>query len=88
MAECFLPQNHIMHQLSRIKHLPAYIIQGRHDVICPPFSAYGLAEKWGPNAHLQLVDDAGHSAFEPGIINGLLKALDNLSADNHFSYPV
>ncbi len=39
MAECFLPQNHIMHQLSRIKHLPAYIIKGRHDVICPPSSA-------------------------------------------------
>ena len=30
---CFIPENHIMNNIERIKHLPAHIIQGRHDVV-------------------------------------------------------
>ena len=30
----------------RIEHLPAAIVQGRYDMVCPPLSAWRLAEGW------------------------------------------
>lgn len=74
--DCFMPDGHILANIDRIKHLKATIVQGRHDVICPPISARQLALAWGTRADLQLIDDAGHSTFETGIAHALLAALD------------
>ena len=76
--QCFMPDAHILSNIDRIKHLPAHIIQGRHDVICPPFTAQKLALAWGNNARLQMIDEAGHSTFERGIAHALLAALDTI----------
>ena len=73
---CFLTPDHILENLNRIKHLPAEIIQGRHDVICPPVTARMLAKSWGSRARLRLIDEAGHSTFEAGIAHALLAALE------------
>ena len=59
--------------------MPVRIIQGRHDVICPPNTAYNLKSKWGDNAKIKLVDDAGHSTFELGIQKNLMYYLDEIS---------
>lgn len=75
---CFLPDHYIADHIDHLDGIPAAIIQGRHDVICPPFSAHMLAERW-QSATITLVDDAGHSAFEPGILSSLLSALDRIS---------
>ena len=77
--DCFLPPDHIMKHINIIRHLPAHIIQGRHDVICPPVTAHRLAEAWGRQATLRLVDDAGHSTFETGIAHALLASLDEFA---------
>ena len=74
-----MPTNHIMTNISVIRHLPVHIIQGRHDVICPPVTAHRLADAWGRQASLRLVDDAGHSTFENGIAHALLAALDEFA---------
>ena len=76
--QCFMPDAHILSNIDRIKHLPAHIIQGRHDVICPPFTAQKLALAWGKNARLQMIDEAGHSTFERGIAHALLAALNTI----------
>ena len=76
---CFMEPNHILDNISKISHLPAYIVQGRHDVICPPNSAFQLADAWGKNAKIAFVDDAGHSAFEAGILQQLINALKSFS---------
>ena len=76
--QCFMPDAHILSNVDRVKHLPAYIIQGRHDVICPPFTAQKLALAWGKNARLQMIDEAGHSTFERGVAHALLAALDTI----------
>ena len=78
LHDCFMPDSHILSNIDRIKHLSAHIIQGRHDVICPPFTAQKLALAWGNNARLQLIDEAGHSTFERGIAHALLAALDSI----------
>ena len=77
--DCFMPQNHLLDNLSTISHLPAWIVQGRHDVICPPHTAHTLAKKWGAQAKLVLVDEAGHSAFEAGIVSQLMNSLSHIS---------
>ena len=74
--QCFLAPDYILENLDRIKHLPAEIIQGRHDVICPPVTARLLAKGWGSEPKLRLIDEAGHSTFEAGIAHALLAALE------------
>lgn len=58
-----------------LKDIPAVIVQGRYDVVCPPRSAWDLHRAW-PEADLRIVADAGHSAFEPGITHELILATD------------
>ena len=76
--DCFMPRNHIIDNIGRVAHLPVIIVQGRHDVICPPITAFNLAAKWGKNANLQIIDAAGHSTFESGIARALMAALDKI----------
>ena len=63
--------------VSRIRHIPATIVQGRYDVVCPVVTADTLARAW-PEAEYQIVPDAGHSAMEPGTRTRLLGALDRI----------
>ena len=76
--DCFMPETHILSNIDCIKHLSAHIIQGRHDVICPPSTASKLALAWGRKARFEIVDEAGHSTFEKGIAHALLAALASL----------
>jgi proline iminopeptidase len=58
-----------------IRDIPATIVHGRYDVICPLRNAWRLHRAW-PEAKLVIVDDAGHSANEPGIVDALVAATD------------
>ncbi|MHB8680068.1 MAG: prolyl aminopeptidase [Rudaea sp.] len=58
-----------------LKNIPAVIVQGRYDVVCPLRSAWDLHRAW-PEADLRIVADAGHSAFEPGNTHELIEATD------------
>lgn len=71
----FLPSNAILDNIDRIRHIPAFIVQGRYDAVCPIITAHELAAAW-PEAHYQVVRDAGHSAFEPGIRSALIEIMD------------
>lgn len=73
----FIPEDHVIDNVGLINHLPCIIVQGRYDVICPPWTAQKLADAW-PGIDLVMVDDAGHSAFEPGIKSELVKATDQM----------
>ncbi len=71
----FMEENQLIDNVDRIRHIPAVIVQGRYDVICPVVSAWELAEAW-PETELRIVDDAGHAAFEPGNVHELIMATD------------
>ncbi len=70
----------ILRDVPRIRHIPAVIVQGRYDVVCPLRSAWDLHRAW-PEATLAIVPDAGHSAFEPGILDQLIRATDRFAAN-------
>jgi proline iminopeptidase len=67
----------ILRERSRIKHIPATVIQGRYDMICPPVSAWKLAQGWDA-CEIRLIPFAGHALSEPGISEGLVRAMDGL----------
>lgn len=67
----------IMRERARIKNIPATIIQGRYDMICPPVSAWKLAQGW-ESCDLRIIPFAGHALSEPGISEGLVRAMDGL----------
>jgi proline iminopeptidase len=68
----------LLDDVARIRHIPAVIVQGRYDVVCPARSAWDLHKAW-PEADLRIVPDAGHSAFEAGITSELVTACDKFS---------
>jgi proline iminopeptidase len=69
------PPRDLLSNVSKIRHIPATIVQGRYDVVCPMESAWALHRAW-PEAELRVVDDAGHSASEPGNAHELVEATD------------
>ena len=77
LNNCFLKDNEILNNLNTIKNIPVNIIQGRHDTICPPFTALKLRNKL-TNSKLIMVENAGHSAFETGIKNALIKSISEI----------
>jgi proline iminopeptidase len=69
--------NQILHNAARLADIPGTIVQGRYDMICPPTSAWGLAQAW-PRADLRLIPLAGHALSEPGISAELVGVMDQL----------
>lgn len=79
----FMEEDQLINNIERIRHLPAVIIQGRYDAVCPPVSAYRLHEAW-PQARLQIVADAGHAALEPGTAAALVAATEQFRLQQGF----
>jgi proline iminopeptidase len=73
--DIFLPQNALLDGISRVRRVPAVIVQGRYDAVCPIITADALHLAW-PEAQYIIVQDAGHSAWEPGICAELVKATE------------
>jgi proline iminopeptidase len=71
----FKTDNWIIENISKIKNIPAIIVQGRYDVVCPAMSAWELHRAW-PEADLKIIPDAGHSSREYGIARALVHATD------------
>src|SRR5579862_4216174 len=72
----FPPERDLVARIGAIRHLPATIVQGRYDMVCPVRSADELARAW-PEAEYIIVRDAGHSAMEPGIREQLVMATEH-----------
>jgi len=68
-------EDQLLRGVSRIRHIPSVIVQGRYDVVCPMRTAWDLHRRW-PQADFRVVPDAGHSALEPGNTHELVSATD------------
>ena len=79
----FLEEDQLLRDLGRIAHLPAVIVQGRYDVICPPLAAWRLHAAW-PGSKLEMIADAGHGALEAGIARALVAATEQFKVHRRF----
>ena len=74
----FDSEDQLLRNVDKLRKIPAVIVQGRYDVVCPVRSAWDLHRAW-PEADLRIVADSGHSAFEPGIAHELVSATDRFA---------
>ena len=78
----FLPSdNYLLENVSKIRHIPTVIVQGRYDTLCPMAQAWNLHKAF-PEAELVIVPDAGHSASEKGTLSALIEATDKFKKEN------
>jgi proline iminopeptidase len=75
---CFIDEGEILASIDNIKDIPAIILHGRYDMVCPLHSADKLVQHW-PSAQLQILPQAGHSGFELQTIDGFCKAADTMA---------
>ncbi len=68
----------LLTNIEKIRSIPAVIVQGRYDVVCPAQTAWDLHQVW-PEADFRLVPDAGLSSFETGIVHELVEATDRFA---------
>jgi proline iminopeptidase len=74
----FSPDDRLLRDVARVRHLPAFLVHGRYDLVCPLVGADDLHRAW-PEASYTIVDDAGHSSHEPGIARELVAAMDRVA---------
>jgi proline iminopeptidase len=75
----FAVDDQLLRDVHKIRQIPAVIVHGRYDVVCPVRSAWDLHQAW-PESELIIVPDAGHAPVEPGIQTALLNATDRFAA--------
>lgn len=68
----------LLEGMDRLADIPGHIVHGRYDMVCPVDQAHALKETW-PAAELEIIDDAGHAASEPGIVDALIRATDRFA---------
>jgi len=71
----FITENQIIDNMHKISHIPGVIVHGRYDVVCPVENAFELKQHW-LQGRLQIIREAGHSAFEAGNTDALIRATD------------
>ena len=56
-------------------NIPAVLVHGRYDMVCPIETADRLHKAW-PEAEFAIVPDAGHSALDPALRSRLTEATE------------
>jgi proline iminopeptidase len=73
LNNCFLEENQLIQNAHQLKGIPGIIVHGRYDMLCPLENAWTLQSVW-QDSEIHIIRDAGHSATEVGIIDGLVRA--------------
>jgi len=74
----FEPDTQLLDRVQRIRHIPAFAVHGRYDMVCPVKSFVDLRRAW-PELDGVIVPDAGHSSHEPGITRELVAATGRIA---------
>ncbi|HCO59313.1 MAG TPA: prolyl aminopeptidase [Porticoccaceae bacterium] len=75
---CFVSDNVIIEQADRIAEIPTIAVHGRYDVVCPVRQAFDLQAAL-PGMKLEVIRNAGHASGEPGTVDALVKATDEMA---------
>jgi proline iminopeptidase len=77
--DCFMKPDQLMDEAHKLAGIPGIFVQGRYDLLCPPATSHALAAKW-PNAEVRVIAGAGHSLYDPGIRDAVMKAIADLAS--------
>lgn len=77
--DCFMRPGQLVAEAGKLKGIPGVIVQGRYDFLCPPSTSDALAAAW-PEAEIRIVEGAGHSLYDPGIRDAVMKAIADMAS--------
>ena len=77
--DCFMRPGQLLEQAGKLAGIPGIIMQGRYDLLCPPATSRALAELWR-EAEIRVVEGAGHSLYDPGVRNAVMKAIADVAS--------
>jgi proline iminopeptidase len=78
--ECFMRPGQLLAEAGRLEAIPGLIVQGRYDLLCPPATSHALAAVW-PACEVRVVEGAGHSLYDPGIRDAVMRAIADLASE-------
>jgi proline iminopeptidase len=78
--DCFMKPGQLLAEAGRLAGIPGLIVQGRYDLLCPPETSHALATAW-PDAEVRLVEGAGHSLYDPGVRDAVMRAIADLASE-------
>lgn len=84
---CFSDAARLLAGCARLSHLPAAIVQGMLDPVCPPRTAEALHRAW-PEAEWLAVEGGGHNAFEPAIAAACIAGLASVARRIALPHPL
>jgi proline iminopeptidase len=77
--DCFMKPDQLRAEAGKLKGIPGIIVQGRYDMLCPPATSHALGAVWR-DAEIRLVEGAGHTLYDPGVRNAVMKAIADLAS--------
>jgi proline iminopeptidase len=76
--DCFMKPNQLLDEAAKLVGIPGIIVQGRYDLLCPPATSHALCAVW-PDAEIRFAEGAGHSLYDPGVRDAVMKAIADLA---------
>jgi len=76
---CFMKPNQLLAEAGKLERIPGIMVQGRYDLLCPPAASHALAALW-PGSEVRCVEGAGHSLYDPGIRNAVMRAVADMAS--------
>jgi proline iminopeptidase len=80
LNDCFMKPGQLLTEAARLAGIPGLIVQGRYDLLCPPATSHALAAVW-PDSKVRLVEGAGHSLYDPGVRDAVMRAIADLASE-------
>jgi proline iminopeptidase len=77
--DCFLAPDQLLAEAGRLGGIRGIIVQGRYDLLCPPATSHALGAAW-PEAEIRVVEGAGHTLYDPGMRDAVMKAVADLAS--------
>jgi proline iminopeptidase len=78
----FIEENQILSQCGTLTDIPAVIIHGRQDLVCPLEAGWSLAQAL-PQTDFKVLPTAGHIAQGEAMIDALVTAMDDFKKEPH-----
>jgi len=78
--DCFMKPGQLLAEATKLAAIPGLIVQGRYDLLCPQATAHALCAAW-PDSQIRLVESAGHSLYDPGVRDAVMRAIADLASE-------
>jgi proline iminopeptidase len=79
-SDCFMKPGQLLAEAGKLNGIPGLIVQGRYDLLCPPATSHALSMVW-PDSKVRLVEGAGHSLYDRGVRDAVMRAIADLASE-------